>query len=225
MSAVVAPVDPKDPKDPTDPIVRGAPVDRGGAGSVGLGADRPPRRSAGGTGDPDGVVIAAMKRRHLRAVATIEAASNTHPWSRSLFDGELRMPASRHWLIARKDVRVIGFAGLMWTLDEGHITNFAVDVEHRRRWVATRMLLAQCRDAAARGVCDLTLEVRMSNEGARALYTRFGFAPGGVRKGYYNDNGEDALIMWAHDIGGPVFSERLADIESVMPVQLVREGS
>ncbi len=171
----------------------------------------------------DGVVIAAMKRRHLRAVATIEAASNPHPWSRSLFGAELRMPTSRHWLVARVQSRVIGFAGLMWTLDEGHITNFAVDGSHRRRSVATRMLLAQCRDAIDLGVDSLTLEVRMSNRAARSLYGRFGFAPGGVRSGYYNDNGEDALIMWVHGISGDEYSQRLARIEAAMPVALVRE--
>lgn len=172
----------------------------------------------------DGVVICPMKRRHLRAVTAIERAANPHPWSQSLFAGELRMPTSRHWLVARNSREVVGFAGLMWTLDEGHITNFAVHDDHRRRQVAMRMLLAQCLDAIALGVTQLTLEVRMSNEAARALYGRFGFSPGGVRRGYYSDDGEDALIMWVHDIDGAAFGERLASLSAAMPVRLVREA-
>lgn len=173
----------------------------------------------------DGIVIGPMKRRHLRAVTVIEKAANPHPWSHSLFAGELRMPTSRHWLVARDNRQVVGFAGLMWNVDEGHITNFAVHGDHRRRHVATRLLLAQCRDAIDLGVTQLTLEVRVSNEAARALYGRFGFGPGGVRRGYYNDNGEDALIMWVHDIDGAAFGERVAELEAAMPVQLVREAT
>lgn len=181
--------------------------------------------SDGAAATRDGITIGPMKRRHLRAVTAIERAANPHPWSHSLFAGELRMPTSRHWLVARDSRQVMGFAGLMWNLDEGHVTNFAVHSHHRRRNVATRMLLAQCRDAIDIGVTDLTLEVRISNEPARALYGRFGFSPGGVRRGYYNDNGEDALIMWVHDIHREAFDQRLSEIESAMPVQLVREVS
>lgn len=173
----------------------------------------------------DGIVVGPMKRRHLRAVTAIERAANPHPWSHSLFAGELRMPTSRHWLVARDSRQVVGFAGLMWTLDEGHITNFAVHGEHRRCHIATRMLIAQCRDAIDLEVTDLSLEVRMSNMAARALYGRFGFSPGGVRRGYYNDNGEDALIMWVHDIDGADYGERLSTLESTMPVRLVREAT
>lgn len=173
----------------------------------------------------DGVVIGLMRRRHLRAVSAIEQSVNPHPWSQSLFAGELRMPTSRHWLVARDNRQVLGFAGLMWNVDEGHITNFAVHAGHRRRHVATRMLLAQFRDAIALGITQLSLEVRMSNEAARSLYGRFGFSPGGVRRGYYNDNGEDALVMWVHDIDGADFGERLASLAAAMPVRLVREAT
>ena len=192
-----------------------------------VSAAEPAGRVPGGASVPghtewsDGVLVAPMKRRHLRAVASIEAASNGHPWSRSLFEGELRMPTSRHWLIARDHREVVGFAGLMWTLDEGHITNFAVHPARRREHIATRLLLAQCRDAVDLGVTSLTLEVRVSNSAARSLYSGFGFAPGGIRRGYYNDNGEDALIMWLHDIGGEESSQRRTRIEAALPVGVV----
>jgi ribosomal-protein-alanine N-acetyltransferase len=184
--------------------------------------DSPTDRTTANRADlpADGVVIAPMRRRHLRAVVAIERSINPRPWSLGLFAGELRMPTSRHWVVARSGVLVVGFAGLMVTLDEGHVTNFAVHDDFRRHHVATRMLLVLCREAIERGVCDMTLEVRASNRAALALYGRFGFAPGGVRKAYYQDNAEDALIMWAHDIGSAEGVARLARIEDSLAVQL-----
>jgi len=192
-----------------DPISGGAP----GAGAVEV-----PHPDPLGIG----VVIAPMRRRHLRAVVAIERSSNSHPWSHALFAGELAMPTGHHWVVARDGRSVVGFAGIMATLDEGHITNIAVHPDHRRRHIATRLLLVQHREAVSRGVRHLTLEVRASNHSAHALYRRFGFAPGGVRRGYYRDNGEDALIMWAHDIDAPQQATRLADIEAGLPAP-VRE--
>ncbi|MGI9577194.1 MAG: ribosomal protein S18-alanine N-acetyltransferase [Microthrixaceae bacterium] len=174
--------------------------------------------------DDDGVVVAPMKRRHLRAVVAIEQRANPHPWSHSLFAAELSMPTSRFWVIARDGRHVIGFAGFLNTLDEGHITNFAVHEDHRRRHVASRMLLVQFEEAIRRGVNDLTLEVRISNSPAQALYRRFGFTPGGIRAGYYNDNGEDALVMWSHDIGSPSQRARRTNIEESLGVLRRTEG-
>ena len=168
----------------------------------------------------DGVVVCPMLKRHLRAVVAIERRANPHPWSHSLFAGELTMPTSRFWWIAREGRHVIGYAGLMVTLDGGHVTNFAVHEDHRRRHIATRLLLTQFAEATELGVTDMSLEVRMSNTAAHGLYRRFGFAPGGVRRGYYNDNGEDALVMWAHGIDGAQSRARRAEIEASLPVPL-----
>jgi ribosomal-protein-alanine N-acetyltransferase len=82
------------------------------------------------------------------------------------------------------------------------------------------MLLVLAAEAVARGVVDLTLEVRVSNRAAQQLYQRFGFAPGGVRRRYYQDNGEDALVMWAHDIASSEALDRRAAIEAALPVAL-----
>jgi ribosomal-protein-alanine N-acetyltransferase len=86
------------------------------------------------------------------------------------------------------------------------------------------MLLALARGAIERGCANLTLEVRMSNSGAQALYQRFGFVPAGVRKGYYPETREDALIMWANDIETPEYAQRLADIERDIPGDTIIEG-
>jgi ribosomal-protein-alanine N-acetyltransferase len=171
----------------------------------------------------DGVVVTPLRRRHLRGVLAIEQAANPRPWSLGLFLGELRMPTSRCYVVALDGHLVLGYAGLMITAGEGHVTNVAVHGDHRRRSLATRMLLVLFREAAARGVEDVTLEVRMSNTGAQDLYRRFGFAPGGVRPGYYVESKEDALIMWAHDLGGDAMQERLDRIEAGLAVPLVEE--
>ena len=170
---------------------------------------------------PSTPVVAPMRRRHLRGVVAIEHEANPRPWSARLFAGELRMPTSRVYRVALHEHEVVGYAGLMITLDEGHITNVAVHPDHRRHQIASRLLLVLMREAVARGVTAVTLEVRMTNRAAQELYRRFGFAPGGVRPNYYAESGEDALIMWAHDVDGEAYAERLAAIEGGLAAPLL----
>ena len=163
------------------------------------------------------LTIEPMRRRHLRGVLRIEQAVNPRPWSLSLFSSELRYRESRIYLVARSGTTLVGFAGLMLVAGDGHVTNVGVDESHRRRSVATRLMLELARRALAEGAEALTLEVRVSNEAAQALYRRFGFAPAGVRKAYYADTNEDALIMWANDIDTPEYRARLFEIEAALP--------
>jgi ribosomal-protein-alanine N-acetyltransferase len=144
----------------------------------------------------------------------IEQQTNQRPWSLGLFMGELRMPTSRYYVVALDGHEVVGFCGLMVTADEGHITNVAVHPNHRRRSIATAMMLDTMRRAVELGLVGVTLEVRMSNTPAQELYRVFGFAPGGVRRNYYAEVGEDALIMWAHDIDGPDYGRRLEQLSA-----------
>ena len=97
----------------------------------------------------------------------------------------------------------------MMTLDEGHVTTIAVDPRRHRSKIGTRLLLVLAREAIARGATALTLEVRMSNTAAQDLYRRFGFGPVGVRKNYYQEVNEDALVMWAHEVDQPAYAELL----------------
>jgi [ribosomal protein S18]-alanine N-acetyltransferase len=187
-------------------------------------ADAPPDASGIGGLRWDGVLVVPMRRRHLRGVVAIEQQASHRPWSLALFLGELRMPTSRVYLVALDGHQVIGFAGLMQTADEGHITNVAVHRDHRRRHVASRLIAVLLEEAAARGVRDATLEVRVSNTAAQELYRRFGFVPGGVRRNYYSDIGEDALIMWAHGIDDGAGRERREAAAAAVPVALVAEG-
>ena len=170
------------------------------------------------------VRITPMRRRHLRSVIRIEQQVYPRPWTFGLFLSEIGQRASRLYVVARVGGEVVGYAGLFRAVDDGHITTVAVDPAWHRHGIATRMLLALARGAIDRGCVNLTLEVRMSNSGAQALYQRFGFVPAGVRKGYYPETGEDALVMWANDIDAPPYAARLAAIERTVPGRTVIDG-
>jgi ribosomal-protein-alanine N-acetyltransferase len=164
-----------------------------------------------GSGDP---VIEPMRRRHVGQILTIERASYPKPWSAQVFHEELDQARAgyRYYLVARRGRTVIGYGGLMFAVDEAHVTNLAVHPEHRREGVATRLLLALADDAIARGCPAWTLEVRASNVAAQELYRRFGFAPAGVRGRYY-EGVEDAIVMWCHDIQTADYERRLEGLE------------
>jgi ribosomal-protein-alanine N-acetyltransferase len=169
------------------------------------------------------IVVSSMRKRHLRAVLAIEEQVNPKPWTLGLFQSELALRATRAYFVAHTGMRqVIGFGGVMLSLDDGHITTIGVDPEHQRRHVATRLMIVLARAAIQRGAHALTLEVRLSNKAAQELYRRFGFAPVGVRKAYYQQPEEDALIMWAHDVDGDDYGELLAAHERALPHPLRR---
>ena len=166
--------------------------------------------------EPLDVTITRMRRRHLRAVLRIEETSVHNSWSLGLFMNELALRATRLYAVAQHRHEVIGFGGLLFTGPDAHITTLSTDPRFHRRQVATRVLLALARAAITRGCEHLTLEVRESNDAALGLYERFGFESAGVRKNYYADLHEDAIIMWAHHIGGAEYAERLAEIEAAV---------
>ena len=167
--------------------------------------------------DASHVTISPMRRRHLRNVLRIEAEVYPRPWSLGLFMSELGLKTTRVYLVARIHNQVVGYAGLMLTGSDGHVTTVAVDPEWQRNGIATRLLLGLTGAAIARGCTGLTLEVRASNDGAKELYRRFGFAPAGVRKNYYTETNEDAIVMWAHDVDLPAHRERLDAIAATLP--------
>jgi [ribosomal protein S18]-alanine N-acetyltransferase len=158
----------------------------------------------------DDLVIEPLRRRHLPDVMAIEQVSYPKPWTRNVFQSELELArrGERYYVVARSGAAVIGYAGLMFVVGDAHVTNIAVASDHQRTGVATRLLAGLSWEAINRGCEAMTLEVRVSNTGAQALYRGFGFAPAGVRQRYY-ENTEDAIVMWCHDIGEPSFRERL----------------
>ena len=169
--------------------------------------------------DLDGLAvrITPMRRRHLRSVLRIEHQVYPRPWSVGLFMSELALRATRVYLVARVGPTVVGYAGLLLTAGDGHVTTIAVDPAWHRHKIGTRLMLHLTRQSIEKGATALTLEVRMSNDAAQGMYRTFGFAPAGVRPGYYVETNEDALIMWAYDVATPEYTDRLARIEASIP--------
>jgi ribosomal-protein-alanine N-acetyltransferase len=167
------------------------------------------------------VTVQPMRRRHVRSVLRIEQQVYPRPWSSSLFLSELALRSTRAYFVARVGRELVGYAGLMMTLDEAHITTIAVDPRRHRSKIGTRLLLVLAREAIARGATMLTLEVRMSNSAAKEMYRRFGFGPVGVRKNYYQEVNEDALVMTVHDIDHAEYVDLLASIERTVPGETI----
>jgi [ribosomal protein S18]-alanine N-acetyltransferase len=159
----------------------------------------------------DGITIEPMRRRHVGQVLMIERASYPRPWTMTVFHDELDQVGAghRYYVVARTGRTIVGYAGLMFVVDEAHVTNIAVHPDRRRHGIATRLMLELAGVAIRRGCVAWTLEVRASSTGAHDLYRSFGFAPAGVRARYY-ENAEDAIVMWCHDIQEPTYAERLA---------------
>jgi len=158
---------------------------------------------------PVHVTVSPLRRRHLRSVLRIEAQVYPRPWSLGLFMSELALRTTRAYLVAKVGGQVVGYGGLMVTGSDGHITTIAVDPQWHRQMIGTRLLLGLSTAAIDRGCTGLTLEVRVSNDGAQAMYREFGFAPAGIRKNYYTETNEDAIVMWAHDIDLDVHRTRI----------------
>jgi [ribosomal protein S18]-alanine N-acetyltransferase len=177
--------------------------------------------------EPVAVQLVPLRRRHLRTVLHIEAQVYPRPWSLPLFLSELSLRSSRYYIAARIDGVVVGYAGLMFSGNEAHVTNIAVDPNWQRHQVGTRLLLELVRESRARGVRHMTLEVRVSNTPAQELYKRFGFTSAGIRKNYYREINEDALIMWAYDIDTDLYAARVtrlaADVRGTTSVETGRD--
>lgn len=156
--------------------------------------------------------LTPMRRRHLPSVLRIENRVYPRPWSLGIFLSEIALADSRHYYVCLSGRRVVGYCGLMVALEEGHITNVAVDPEYWGCGVAKRLLLNAFEVARKAGVRDMTLEVRASNKRAQQVYFGFGFQPVGIRKGYYQETNEDAIIMWAYGIDLPESVSRMEEI-------------
>ena len=161
---------------------------------------------------PAELEIGRMRRRHLRGIMAIERQVYPRPWSPSLFIAEMSDPSNRSYIVARIGRDVVGYAGMICYGDEAHVTTIAVDPVHQRRKIGMRLLSELIETAIEMGARAVSLEVRVSNWGAQRLYTRFGFRPVGVRKGYYQETGEDALVMWADDVHTAEYERLLSSI-------------
>lgn len=146
------------------------------------------------------VEIRRMRTSDLDAVMDIEHSSFSTPWSRESFRLEIEENRCALYLVLTVDDRPAAYAGTWLVISEGHITNIAVHPDFRGMGYGERITRALMREAMDIGISWLTLEVRRSNAAAQGLYGKLGFTEVGVRKRYYEDNGEDALIMVVEDL-------------------------
>ena len=143
------------------------------------------------------VVERVTSAEDLGGLLAVEQASFLNPWTREMYLAELQNPAVSHLLVAKDPTgQVTGFCGFWCVADELHINNLAVLPEHRRQGIASAILSRVFAEGRRAGAARATLEVRRSNDIARRLYERFGFTVAGVRRGYYRQPEEDALILW-----------------------------
>lgn len=139
--------------------------------------------------------MSRMTRTDLPEVLRIERLSYTAPWTPGIFEQELRNRQFARYLVLRLGNVLCGYGGLWIVWREGHITNLTVHPSFRQQGLGSLILIVLMEMARKAKLKLLTLEVRSSNEGARKLYARHGFRETGLRRGYYLDNGEDAVIM------------------------------
>lgn len=144
----------------------------------------------------DGFLIRPMTLNDLHQVEEIEKKSFATIWSRNLYKKEITENSFAHYFTMEKDDKVIGFCGMWLVIDEVQITNIAVDPDYRGFGYGTLLFQHMLNVAIHQGAVGLSLEVRTTNLPAQRLYRKFGLEPAGIRKNYYTDNNEDAIVMW-----------------------------
>jgi [ribosomal protein S18]-alanine N-acetyltransferase len=140
--------------------------------------------------------IRCMDVNDIDMVLAVERQAFSVPWSRAAFETELAENELAHYLVAEVDGRVVGYCGMWIILDEAHLTNVAVLTGHRGKGIGQCLLTTLMEYGKVRGATCMTLEVRRSNVAAQRFYRRLGFIERGLRRQYYTDTQEDALIMW-----------------------------
>jgi|SRR3954469_14720934 [ribosomal protein S18]-alanine N-acetyltransferase len=146
----------------------------------------------------DSYVFRFMREEDIDQVLEVEQASFTTPWSREAFFNEIHNNKFAVYIVLEEDNKIIGYCGTWIVIDEAHVTNIAILPGYRGKKLGEALLTKLISTAREMGARSMTLEVRVTNHVAQSLYRKFGFQNGGIRKNYYSDNQEDALIMWVN---------------------------
>ena len=161
--------------------------------------------------------IKKMERENIDDILTIEECCyGKHHWSRDSFVAELNNQISSYRCIVNNEKRCVAYMGIWKIVDEAHVTNLSVHPDYRNRKFAHRLLLESIDECYKSKIKYITLEVRVSNKNAIHLYEKFGFKSLGIRKNYYQDNNEDALIMWSENI----FDKKYKDLYDNLRVEI-----
>lgn len=141
------------------------------------------------------IIIRSMTKDDVDSVYIVEEDCFTDPWSKESIRKELKNDLARY-LVAELDNKIVGYVGVWFVVDEGHITNVAVHSDYRGKKIGDKLVKEMVKLCKESKLIAMTLEVRSSNTVAQNLYRKYGFKMGGIRKEYYSDNKEDAIIMW-----------------------------
>jgi ribosomal-protein-alanine N-acetyltransferase len=146
----------------------------------------------------DSFVFRFMKEEDIDQILVIEHASFTTPWSREAFYNEINNNKFAVYIVIEDNNEIVGYCGAWIVIDEAHVTNVAILPEYRGKKLGEALMRKIMSIAREMGAKTMTLEARVSNHVALSLYRKLGFQNGGIRKNYYSDNHEDALVMWVN---------------------------
>ncbi|SDC89528.1 ribosomal-protein-alanine N-acetyltransferase [Terribacillus halophilus] len=144
------------------------------------------------------VIVRPMRLADVSAVYAIERASFAVPWSMDIFEREITENTFANYFVIESDGVIAGYCGMWLVIDEAQITNIAILPDYRGQKLGEKLFAHVLEQAIFAGAYRLSLEVRVSNIPAQHLYRKFGLVPGGIRKNYYTDNHEDAIVMWVN---------------------------
>ncbi|MEQ2527924.1 ribosomal protein S18-alanine N-acetyltransferase [Bacillaceae bacterium CLA-AA-H227] len=144
------------------------------------------------------ITLRKMVEADIDQILIIENESFATPWSRESFENELTKNRFALYLVLEDEEVIFGYCGVWIIVDEAHVTNIALLPNYRGKKLGETLLTEIMKVAKEKGAKSMTLEVRVSNHVAQSLYRKLGFRDGGIRKNYYTDNQEDALVMWVN---------------------------
>ena len=163
------------------------------------------------------IIIEKMKREDIDEILSIEELCyGSHHWSYDSFLSELNNKISSYYCIVDNNNRCVGYMGIWKIINEAHVTNLSVHPDYQHKKLAHRLLLTSIKECYREKIKFITLEVRISNKKAIYLYEKFGFKSLGIRKKYYQDNNEDAIIMWSENIFSDKYKRLYEDIYSTI---------
>jgi ribosomal-protein-alanine N-acetyltransferase len=170
------------------------------------------------------VAIEPMREEDIATVQAIEKDIFLTPWPKNAYQRELSQNRQASYLVMRENNEIVGYGGLWKVFHEAHITTVGVRATEQSKGYGRALFAALVQRSYALGARWITLEVRPSNDHAIRLYEAYGFKAIGRRRGYYTDNGEDALIMWSDSIHAPAFKRNFKEMMRVLPVAVEGVG-
>ena len=148
----------------------------------------------------ESITVRPMVMTDVDGVMAVEHDSFLTPWSRSAFEEELAQNRLARYIVAVENGEIVGYAGTWLVINEAHVTNVAVSGQRRREGIGRLLMQKLMELARDNDMESMTLEVRVSNAAARHLYEQLGFVEAGIRKNYYSETEEDALILWCEKL-------------------------